>query len=81
MTDRLEAAAQAYRAAEAAVAEAKKALAAGNESVRAARPALADAIVEATREGRKQADIVRITGYTRERIRQICRAAGLEPTD
>lgn len=35
------------------------------------RADLAAAIVEAARAGRKQAEIVQITGYTRERIRQI----------
>ncbi|MEU4776875.1 hypothetical protein [Micromonospora sp. NPDC023633] len=43
-----------------------------------ARPALADAIVEAARAGTKQADIARISGYTREQVRRICRAAGLQ---
>lgn len=35
------------------------------------RADLAAAIVEAANGGRLQTDIVRITGYTRERIRQI----------
>jgi hypothetical protein len=30
-------------------------------------------------QGMRQRDLVRITGYSRERIRQICRAAGVEP--
>jgi hypothetical protein len=34
--------------------------------------------VEAARDGMRQVDIVRKTGYTRERVRQICRAAGIE---
>lgn len=45
----------------------------------AVRPELAAAIVAAARAGTRQADIVRVTGYTRERVRQICRAAGIEP--
>lgn len=44
-----------------------------------ARLQLAEAIAAEARAGTRQAEIVRITGYTRERIRQICRAAGVEP--
>lgn len=44
----------------------------------AARTELADAIVEAARAGTKQADIARTSGYTREQVRRICRAAGLQ---
>jgi hypothetical protein len=32
------------------------------------------AIAEAAGQGVRQTDLVKITGYTRERIRQICRA-------
>jgi acetate kinase len=39
----------------------------------AVRPRLAAAIYDAAVAKRPQVDIVRITGYTRERIRQICR--------
>jgi hypothetical protein len=45
------------------------------------RPLLADAIVEAVKAGRPQVEISQVTGYTPERIRQICRAAGVEPTE
>ena len=45
------------------------------------RVALADAIVAAARAGMRQRDIVAITGYNRERVRQIVRAAGIEPDD
>ncbi|MCX4474798.1 hypothetical protein OOK41_31555 [Micromonospora sp. NBC_01655] len=45
------------------------------------RPRLAAAIVEAARARRPQREIVAATGYTRERIRQICRAAGVEPAE
>lgn len=62
---RLEEAATAYRNAKAALDK--------------ARPALAEAIVSAARGGTRQAEIVRITGYTREQVRRICRAAGVEP--
>lgn len=44
-----------------------------------ARPILAAAIVDAARGGTRQAEIVRVTGYTREQVRRICRAAGVEP--
>ena len=45
------------------------------------RPRLAAAIVTAAKAGVKQSTIVKTTGYTRERVRQICRAAGVEPAE
>lgn len=36
-----------------------------------ARLKLAEAIIEANRNGMRQVEIVEITGYTRERVRQI----------
>lgn len=42
------------------------------------RTRLAAAIVDSAKAGVRQADIVKQTGYTRERVRQICRAAGIE---
>jgi predicted transcriptional regulator len=42
------------------------------------RSELAKAIVAEARAGMKQNDIVRLSGYTRERVRQICREAGIE---
>ncbi|WP_431892636.1 hypothetical protein [Micromonospora haikouensis] len=47
------------------------------EALDAARAELADAIVEAARAGDRQTDIARTSGYTREQVRRICRAAGL----
>jgi hypothetical protein len=44
-----------------------------------ARDRLAAAIVEAAKSGTRQSDIVRVTGYTRETVRRICRDAGVEP--
>jgi hypothetical protein len=45
------------------------------------RPLMTDAIVDDIREGRRsQLEISRLTGYTPERIRQLCRMAGVEPT-
>lgn len=46
-----------------------------------ARLQLAAAIAGSARAGTRQAEIVRVTGYTRERVRQICRAAGVEPAE
>lgn len=43
------------------------------------RPRLFAAIAAAALEGQRQVDIARETGFTRERIRQICREAGVEP--
>lgn len=60
MTERLEAAAKAYRRAERRADE--------------TRSELFAAIVEADAAGMAQVDIVRTTGYTRERVRQIVQA-------
>ncbi len=81
MTDALNDAARKLIAAQDKVKQAKQALAEGNEEIRRARPVLAERIVEETRRGTRQRDILdRIEGvYTRERVRQICRAAGVEP--
>jgi len=62
----LEDAARAYRRAEKTLAE--------------RRTELASAIVEAARAGTRQVDIVKITGYTRERVRQLLRDAGVDGT-
>ncbi|WP_435120767.1 hypothetical protein [Micromonospora tulbaghiae] len=43
------------------------------------RAELAPEVVAAAQAGVKQGDIVKASGYTRERVRQICRAAGIEP--
>jgi hypothetical protein len=43
------------------------------------RLALNAAIVEAVRAGTRRKDIVAVTGFGREWIRRICRAAGIEP--
>jgi hypothetical protein len=36
-------------------------------------------MVEAARSGMRRVDIVKVTGYTREGVRRIVRAAGIEP--
>lgn len=59
MTSELEAATRAYRRAQKAVDK--------------RRDELADAVFNAARDGVRQVDICRITGYTRERVRQIVR--------
>lgn len=46
-----------------------------------ARPRLAEAIASAARAGVRQAEIVKVSGYTREQVRRICRAAGIEPRE
>jgi hypothetical protein len=79
----LDDAARAYRAADAAVTRVEQSAA---ERIRAARQArdeardrLHAAIVEAARDGVRQVDIVRRTGYSRERVRTILREGGVEP--
>ncbi|PRY24017.1 hypothetical protein [Pseudosporangium ferrugineum] len=43
------------------------------------RPQVIDALVDDIKHGRRsQAEISKLTGYTTERIRQLCRAAGVE---
>lgn len=59
--------------------EAAREFGAARASFGAARDRLAAAIVEAAKSGTRQSHIVRVTGYTRERVRQICRQAGVEP--
>ncbi|WP_412748300.1 hypothetical protein [Krasilnikovia sp. M28-CT-15] len=74
----LETAAQAYADAQGAIAEAQQALSAARDDVRIARQGLADAIVAATLAGARQIDVMKVTGYSREQIRRILRAAGVE---
>lgn len=65
MTASLEAAARAYERAK--------------QALDRRRAELAAEIVKAAREGTRQVDIVKATGYTRERVRQII--ADSEPED
>jgi DNA invertase Pin-like site-specific DNA recombinase len=44
----------------------------------AARDRLAEEIVKAAQAGMRQSEIVKTSGYTRETVRRICRAAGVE---
>jgi hypothetical protein len=73
---------KAYRAAEAGIDTAKRQAA---ERIRAAREKadqkrteLHEAIVGAALAGMAQVEIIRITGYSRERVRMILRAGGVE---
>lgn len=49
------------------------------DDLEAARADLAPLIVEAAREGIAPTEIVKLTGYTKDRIRVMCREAGIEP--
>jgi DNA-binding phage protein len=74
---------RAFRRAENAVPVAERAaevkVRAAREARTAARLALAEGIVTAWRDGTSQAEIARQTGYSREQVRRILRAAGVEP--
>jgi uncharacterized protein (DUF1501 family) len=76
---------RAYRAAQASVTSAQAAAArkvkAAREQAAIARQRVAAAMVAETLAGARQVDIVRITGYSRERVRQILRENGIEAPD
>ncbi|GAA5181248.1 hypothetical protein GCM10023322_15440 [Rugosimonospora acidiphila] len=78
----LDDAAKAYRASETALRRAQEAAQARMDAAREARAQarerLAEAIAAEARVGTPQVEIIRITGYSRERVRQILRAAGIE---
>jgi hypothetical protein len=82
MLDDLEAATRAYRDAQAAVddaqAAARQLVVDARATVDVKRAELADMIVAAARAGVRQTEIVRVTGYTRESVRRILRAGGVE---
>ena len=79
----LEDARKAYETSLASVAAAKQAAKSRIDTAQAkadqARTALAEAIVAEARSGTRQVDIVRRSGYSRERVRQILREGGIEP--
>lgn len=79
----LDDASKAYRDADQAVERAKRAAAARIDTARLARTAAREqlhaAMVRAARDGMRQVDIIRITGYSRDRVRTILRAGGVEP--
>lgn len=75
----LDEAVRAYRDAQSAASASEQRAAENRAEVTRKRQALTDAIVEAGAAGMRQVDIIRITGYSRERVRQILRAGGVEP--
>lgn len=54
-------------------------LAEAQAKVASLRPEVAEAIAEAVSKGRPLPEVSELTGYTIVRVRQICRAAGVEP--
>jgi hypothetical protein len=79
MQDDVVAARRAYDDAKAAIIDAERNLADAKAAVPQARDKLHAAIVAAAKAGVRQVDIAELSGYRRERIRQILRAWGVEP--
>ena len=79
----LDDAVKAYQASLAAVEATKRTaeeqIKASRANVVTARAELAAAIVDAARDGMRQVDIIRATGYSRETVRSILRGGGIEP--
>jgi hypothetical protein len=75
----LEGAAARYWAAQQALNDAKAQVHAERQRLRAAREELHDWIVGSYRAGMRMRELVAETGLSRERIRQLLRAAGVEP--
>jgi hypothetical protein len=65
----------AYRAAQAALDEARAQVPIARHDLDNRRAELAEAIVAEARKGTRQVDLIRITGLSRERVRQILRLA------
>ncbi|MEV0898140.1 hypothetical protein [Actinoplanes sp. NPDC049802] len=78
MLDDLEAAVRGYDDARKRVSNAALQLAEARAAVPPARMALGEAIVAAAVAGARQVDIMQVTGYSREQVRRILRAAGVE---
>jgi DNA-nicking Smr family endonuclease len=78
MPTRLDHAAKRHREAVAQLEAVRAQVGTARNSVNEARAELAAAIVEAGQLGVRQVEIVKVSGYTRERVRQILRAAGVE---
>jgi hypothetical protein len=81
MVSDLAKAAAAYRAAQDAHDDAKAQVPIAWARVVEKREELATAIADAARSGMRQIEIIRLTGMSRERVRQILRAAGITPYD
>lgn len=79
MAHRLDQAVRAYRDAQSRAAASEQRAADDRAEVIRKRDALIEAIVAAGQAGMRQVDIIKITGYSRERVRQILRAGGVEP--
>ena len=86
--DPLETATLAYQNARDAEARARQRAARARQAVDDAhqaseelRKVLAEVIATEASRGRGNAEIRRITGYTRQRVQQICRDAGVTPTE
>ena len=78
----LEDAVEAYRGAQARLAEVEAEAAAivraQRDLIEQCRVELAAAIVDAAEHGRRQVEIIQVTGYARETVRRILRAGGVE---
>lgn len=74
----LDDAVKAYRAAVTAHETAKQRVQAAKDKTDQARRDLASAIVREAKAGTMQVDIIRRTGYSRERVRTILREGGVE---
>lgn len=70
---------RAFAQAQVEVVQTQELLAAKRAEVPRARARLAAVIVEVYQRGMRQNEIVSVTGYTRESVRRILRAAGVEP--
>lgn len=68
-----------YRAAQRSVEDAKAAVRANNDRLRRAREALTESIIADYQAGKRMRDLVAETGLSREWIRTLLRAAGVEP--
>ena len=79
MATDLESATAEYRAAHQAIAQDKAKLRADQQRLKAAREVLAGSVVDEYRAGTRVRDLVAETGLSREWIRQLLRAAGVEP--
>jgi len=69
-----------FAAARAELAELRKRMLPVQAKLADLKPQVTTAIVDDIKAGRRtQTEISKLTGYTPERIRQLCRSAGLEP--
>jgi hypothetical protein len=76
--DNLSEAARAHQQALSALASARQRMIDARERADGTRRQLVEAIVSAARAGVMQKDIIRLSGYSREGVRRVLRAAGIE---